>query len=117
MYTLMEAGSDHRLADSESLDLMLEACADDEEPAEIEKEGDSEKGILGKDWTGLCYTAVLSWIRVAEDDDWVVVHGTVWSGRAGKRIDHAWCERGDFVIDLAMPGGHGSSGERSIIGP
>jgi hypothetical protein len=34
-----------------------------------------------------------------------VVHGTVWSGRAGRRIEHAWCERGELVADLAMPAG------------
>jgi hypothetical protein len=32
-----------------------------------------------------------------------VVHGTVWSGKAGRRIEHAWCERGELVADLAMP--------------
>ena len=27
------------------------------------------------------------------------------SEKVGKRIDHAWCERGDMVVDFAMPVG------------
>lgn len=27
------------------------------------------------------------------------------SEAVGKRIEHAWCERGDFLVDLAMPVG------------
>jgi hypothetical protein len=54
MYTLMEVGTDHRLADSESLEMMLKQCADDDEPVEI----DGENSILERDWTGLCYSAV-----------------------------------------------------------
>ena len=61
--------------------------------------------ILERDWTGLCYTAALRLAREAEDDGWVVVHGTVLSEKAGKRIDHAWCERGGWVVDLALPVG------------
>jgi hypothetical protein len=34
-----------------------------------------------------------------------VVHGTVLSEKAGKQIEHAWCERGEWVVDLAMPVG------------
>jgi len=98
-YTLMEVGNDHRLADPESLDLMLAACGDDDEPVEIEDERD----ILDREWTGLCYTAALTWVREAEERDWVVVHGTVLSEKAGKRIEHAWCERDKFVVDLSMP--------------
>ena len=96
-YTLIEVGHDHRLADPESLDLMLEACLIDDDDA-IESEE-----ILERDWTGLCYTAALRWLR--ENEDWLLVHGTVLSERVGKRIEHAWCERGDFVVDLAMPVG------------
>jgi hypothetical protein len=44
------------------------------------------------------------WASGAEED-WLVVHGTVWSDRLGKRIEHAWCERGGFVVDLALPVG------------
>lgn len=97
---LIEVGSDHRLADPESLETMLEACVvDDENEATDEDETD----ILEQDWTGLCYTAALRWITAAEEQDWVVVHGTVLSEKVGKRIGHAWCERGDWVVDLAMP--------------
>lgn len=97
---LIEVGSDHRLADPESLETMLEACVvDDENEATDEDETD----ILEQDWTGLCYTAALRWITAAEEQDWVVVHGTVLSEQVGKRIGHAWCERGDWVVDLAMP--------------
>jgi hypothetical protein len=101
-WTLIEVGSDHRLADPESLETMLEAClVDDEDEAGEEEAGD----LLERDWTGLCYTAALRWAREAEDRDWLVVHGTVLSERSGKRLDHAWCERGDWVVDLAMPVG------------
>jgi hypothetical protein len=100
-YTLIEVGSDHRLADTESLEMLLEACADDEEP----EEGGGEDNILERDWAGLCYTAALRWAGAAEDRDWVVVHGTVLSGTTGKRIGHAWCERSEFVVDLARPVG------------
>ncbi len=101
-YTLMEVGNDHRLADPESLDLMLHACMDDDDEDDFEEE---PVDILKRDWTGLCYTATLRWIQDAEDRDWVVVHGSVLSEKVGKRIQHAWCERGDFVVDLAMPVG------------
>jgi len=66
---------------------------------------DSEEDLLLHDWSGLCYTAAMRWITVTKDLDWVVVHGTVLSLKAGKRIDHAWCERGEMVVDLAMPVG------------
>jgi hypothetical protein len=59
--------------------------------------------MLERDWEGLCYTAALRW--VGENKDWIVVHGTVLSAKAGKRIEHAWCERGEMVVDLAMPVG------------
>jgi hypothetical protein len=99
---LIEVGSDHRLADPESLETMLEACVvGDEDEAADEDETD----ILEQDWTGLCYTAVLQWITTAEEQDWVVVHGTVLSEKVGKRIGHAWCERGEWVVDLALPVG------------
>jgi hypothetical protein len=47
----------------------------------------------------------MRWITVAKEFDWAVVHGTVWSEKVGGRIDHAWCERGEMVVDLAMPVG------------
>jgi hypothetical protein len=104
-YTLIEVGHDHRLADPESLEMMLEACLDDDDDVEPVESGDEEEDILERNWTGLCYTAALRWAREAEDTDWLVVHGTVLSQRAGKRIEHAWCERGGLVVDLAMPVG------------
>jgi hypothetical protein len=64
-----------------------------------------EDDLLERVWTGLCYTAALRWVSEADDPDWVVVHGTVLSERVGKRIEHAWCERGGFVVDLALPVG------------
>jgi hypothetical protein len=80
---------------------MLEACIVDDDDKIVQEEAED---ILEKDWTGLCYTAALQWVREAEED-WLVVHGTVWSDQAGKRIEHAWCERGNFVVDLALPAG------------
>lgn len=64
-YTLMEVGHDHRLADPESLEMLLVACADDDELADI----DSEEDILERDWTGLCYTAALRWAGEANRRD------------------------------------------------
>jgi hypothetical protein len=102
-YTLIEVGNDHRLADPESLELMLAACLMDED----EEDGPvaDEQHILVRDWTGLCYTAALRWAVDAEDRDWVIVHGSVLSEKVGKRIRHAWCERGELIVDLAMPVG------------
>lgn len=101
-YTLVEVGSDHRLADPEPLEMMLEACLMEEEDEAVQEETDD---TLERDWTGLCYTAALRWAREADDLDWVVVHGTVWSETLGKRIEHAWCEREGVVVDLALPVG------------
>ena len=66
---------------------------------------DSEEELLQQEWSQLCYTAALRWIATANDPDWVVVHGTVESDKVGKRIEHAWCERGDVVVDLVQPAG------------
>ena len=81
---LIEVESDHRLADQEPLEKMLGECrmGDEDEAA------DAEEDILERDWTGLCYTAVLRWASDAEED-WLVVHGAVWSDQLGKRIEHA----------------------------
>lgn len=101
VYTLIETGSDHRLADPESLEIMLEACGMGEDA-----EDDEEfLPINERDWTGLCYTAVLAWVREAEED-WNVVHGTVWSEELGRRIKHAWCEREGFVVEMTLPEAH-----------
>ena len=98
---LIEIGSDHRLADPESLEMMLAACEEDDDDDDDEEDED----ILERDWTGLCYTAALRWVRETDEKGWMVVHGTVLSLEVGKRIEHAWCERGDWVVDLAMPVG------------
>ena len=66
---------------------------------------DETDDLLEGDWASRCYTAALPRAREADDPDWVVVHGTVLSERAGKRIDHAWCERDGFVVGLALPVG------------
>lgn len=98
IYTLIEVGNDHRLADPESLDLLHHACLiDEDEPDE------DELDILEMDWTSLCYTGALRWATEAKERDWELVHGTVLSERVGKRIEHAWCESGEVVVDLAMP--------------
>jgi hypothetical protein len=99
--TLIEVGSNHRLADPEPLEAMLRACVN----ACVPEWTDDEEELLVHEWGGLCYTAALRWVTVAKDFDWIVVHGTVWSEKIGKRIDHAWCERGDVVVDLVMPVG------------
>ena len=66
---------------------------------------DTPEDLLEQDWSGDCFGAAMAWVTAAEEDDWLVVHGTVLSERVGKRIEHAWCERDRFVVDLAMPVG------------
>ena len=100
VYTLVETASDHRLADPESLEIMLEACGMGEA-----EEDEEQPDILEQDWTGLCYTAALTWAKEAEED-WLVVHGTVWSEELERRIDHAWCERENFVVEMTLPVEH-----------
>jgi hypothetical protein len=101
IFTLIEIGHDHRLADPESLELMLAACRFDDD----ERVDEVIEDIHKRDWAGLCYSAAISWIGAVDELDWLVVHGTVWSEEVGKRIEHAWCERGETVVDLAMPVG------------
>jgi len=98
-HALIEVGDDHRLADDESLEAMVEACFD----ACLPEWTDEQKGVLQQVWDGLCYSAAMRWITATKDSDWQVVHGTVFSGELEKRIEYAWCERGDLVVDLAMP--------------
>jgi hypothetical protein len=98
---LIEVGDDHRRADPEPLEALLRACVD----ACVPDWSDSEEELLQQDWGGLCHTAALRWVTVAKAVDRVVVHGTVWSEKVRRRIDHAWCERGEVVVDLAMPVG------------
>ena len=96
---LIEIGDDHRLADPEPLEAMLDACF----KACLPEWNDEQKAVLQQEWDGLCYSAVMRWITAAKDSGWQVVHGTVFSGELEKRIEHAWCERGDLIVDLAMP--------------
>ena len=99
--SLIEVGFDHRLADREPLEAMLEACID----AFIPEWTDTADELLQQSWSGLCYVATMRWITVAEEDDWLLVHGTVLCNVSSNRIDHAWCERGDIVVDLTFPVG------------
>lgn len=96
---LIEVGDDHRLADEESLEAMLEACFD----VCLPEWNDEQMQLLEREWDGLCYSAAMRWITASKGSGWQVVHGTVFSGELEKRIEHAWCERGDLVVDLAMP--------------
>ena len=96
---LIEVGMEHRLAEPEPLAKMLEASI----TACVPELVDSREELLQQQWGGLCYKAALRWVTVAKEPDWVVVHGTVFSQKLGKRIDHAWCERGDVVVDLTFP--------------
>ena len=66
---------------------------------------DTPADLLKRDFTGDCYRAAYQWASASKGQGWTLVHGTVLSGRLGKRIGHAWCERGDDVMDLAMPVG------------
>lgn len=96
---LIEVGFEHRLADEESLEAMLDACF----TACLPEWNDEQKAVLQQEWDGLCYSAAMRWITATRDSGWQVVHGTVFSGELEKRIEHAWCERGPLVVDLAMP--------------
>ena len=95
---LIEVGNDHRLADPEPLEAMLKACFN----ACLPEWNDEQKVVLQKKWDGLCYSAAMRWMTATKDSGWQVVHGTVVSGELEKRIEHAWCERGDVIVDLAM---------------
>ena len=96
---LIEIGFEHRLADEDSLAKMLEACFD----ICLPEWNDDQKELLAQEWDGLCYSAAMRWITTTKDSGWQVVHGTVFSGELDKRIEHTWCERGDVIVDLAMP--------------
>lgn len=97
--SLIEIGTDHRLADPESLQAMFDACF----KACLPEWSDEQKQLLQENWDAQCYPASLRWITATNESDWKVVHGTVFSGLLEKRIDHAWCERGDIIVDLTLP--------------
>ena len=65
---------------------------------------DTPEELLQQDFTGDCYRAAYSWASASKGQGWSVVHGSVLNAQAG-RLNHAWCERGEDVIDLAMPVG------------
>ena len=93
---LIEVGDDHRLADEEPLEAMLDACFN----ICLPEWTDEQKQLLEKDWEALCYEATIQWAKAATELDWQVIHGTVYSGELENRIEHAWAERGDVVVDL-----------------
>jgi pimeloyl-ACP methyl ester carboxylesterase len=78
---------------------MLDACF----TACLPEWNDEQNAVLQQEWDGLCYSSVLRWITATKNSGWQVVHGTVFSGELEKRIEHAWCERGHLIVDLAMP--------------
>ena len=98
---LLEVGDDHRLADPEPLKAMLRAAID----ACVPELTDDPDEMLQQEWSGLCYTAAKRWVCPVKNADWVLVHGTVLSERVGRRVNHAWCEHDDRVVDLTMPVG------------
>jgi len=65
---------------------------------------DTPEDLLRRDFTGDCYHAALEWASATKGQGWTVVHGTIRNLEVG-RLKHAWCERGEEVIDLAMPVG------------
>ena len=65
---------------------------------------DTPEDLLQQDFTGDCYRAAAKWASASKGQGWNVVHGTILNAQAG-RLKHAWCERGEEVIDLAMPVG------------
>ncbi len=65
---------------------------------------DAPEDLLRQDFTGDCYHGAYKWASATRGQGWTVVHGSVRSLEVG-RLNHAWCERGEEVIDLAMPVG------------
>jgi hypothetical protein len=65
---------------------------------------DTPDDLLQQDFTGDCYRAACQWASATKGQGWTVVHGTVRNLEKG-RLNHAWCERDEEVIDLAMPVG------------
>ncbi len=67
-------------------------------------QADTPEDLLRQDFTGDCYRAAVEWASASKAQSWTVVHGTVRNLEVG-RLKHAWCERDEAVIDLAMPVG------------
>ncbi|WP_417384178.1 alpha/beta hydrolase [Gimesia sp.] len=95
---LIEVGNDHRLADPNSLEAMLGAAIESCIPSST----DDPEEMLQQEWAGLCYTASVRWVTRPLNSDWVLVHGKVGRESVRKRVDHAWCELDDQVVDLTM---------------
>ena len=66
---------------------------------------ETPEDLLLQDFTGDCYSAAYRWVSATKGQGWTLVHATVFSLREEKRIGHAWCERGEEIMDLAMPVG------------
>ena len=47
---------------------------------------------------GDCFANVIRWITHNDSEDAIVVHGKVTNGK-NERLDHAWIEQGNEVID------------------
>jgi len=65
---------------------------------------DTPEDLLRQDWTGDCYRAAYSWASALKRQGWALVHGIVLNAQVGQ-LKHAWCERDEAVVDLAMPVG------------
>ena len=65
---------------------------------------DTPEDLLKQDFTGDCYRAAYSWASTLKRQGWTLVHGIVLNAQVGQ-LKHAWCERGEAVVDLAMPVG------------
>ncbi len=65
---------------------------------------DTPEDLLRQDWTGDCYRAAYSWASALKRQGWFLVHGIVLNAQVGQ-LKLAWCERGEAVVDLAMPVG------------
>jgi hypothetical protein len=65
---------------------------------------ETPEDLLQQEFSGDCYRAACQWASATKGQGWTVVHGTVRNFEKGW-LKHAWCERGEEVIDLAMPVG------------
>ena len=65
---------------------------------------DTPEDLLRQDFAGDCYRAACKWASASKGQGWTVVHGIVLNAQVGQ-LKHAWCERGEAVVDLAMPVG------------
>jgi hypothetical protein len=92
--TLIEVGTDHRLADPASLEAMLRAAIG----ACVPELTDDPDEMLQQEWSGLCYTAAKRWVIPVENANWVLVHGTVYSKRLGARVNRQYARRQPALV-------------------